>query len=123
MRRAKVNKSYLAGLVDGEGYIGIGKCWKYNPKQKKKYWSTAIRMEVCNTDFGLVQDCYDFFKIGTIIDIKPRITAKGTTTKPQKRWNLTHRQAYIVCKELLPYLRNKDKLAKAKAIIKHYEAK
>ena len=121
-RKKKVNISYIAGLFDGEGCITTSKIMKYNPTMNKRYSCTTIRMELTNTDFGLVQDCYKFFgKIGHICDIKPRLTVIGNKSKPQKRWQLTHRQVEKVLKKLLPYLRNKDKVKKGKWVLKHYK--
>ena len=93
--KKKVNLSYIAGLFDGEGCITTSKIMKYNPMMKKRYPCT-----------------------GHVCDIAPR--KKGY--KPQKRWQLTHRQVYRVLKKLLPYLRNKDKIKKAKLVMKYYEA-
>ncbi len=100
-------------MFDGEGCITTSKIDKYNYTMKKRYPCTTIRMELTNTDFGLVNDCYKFFgKIGHVCDIKPRLTVIGNKSKPQKRWQLTHRQVEKVLKKLLPYLRNKDKIKK-----------
>ena len=120
-RKKKVNISYIAGLFDGEGCITTSKIMKYNYTMKKRYPCTTIRMELTNTDFGLVNDCYKFFKEGHICDIKPRLTVIGNKTKPQKRWQLTHRQVEKVLKKLLPYLRNKDKILKGREVLKYYE--
>ena len=46
----------------------------------------------------------------------------GNKSKPQKRWQLTHRQVEKVLKKLLPYLRNKDKIKKGREVLKHYAA-
>jgi len=119
-RKKKVNISYIAGLFDGEGCITTSKIMKYNYTMKKRYPCTTIRMELTNTDFGLVNDCYKFFKEGHICDIKPRLTVIGNKTKPQKRWQLTHRQVEKVLKKLLPYLRNKDKILKGREVLKYY---
>ena len=122
MRKKKVNISYIAGLFDGEGCITTSQIMKYNPMMKKRYLCTTIRAEISNTDFGLVDDCYKFFgKIGHICDIKPRLTVIGNKTKPQKRWQLTHRQVEKVLKKLLPHLRNKDKIKKGTWVLKHYK--
>ena len=122
MRKKKVNISYIAGLFDGEGCITISQIMKYNPMMKKRYLCTTIRAEISNTDFGLIDDCYKFFgKIGHICNIKPRLTVIGNKTKPQKRWQLTHRQVEKVLKKLLPYLRNKDKIKKGTWVLKHYK--
>ena len=121
-RKKKVNINYIAGLFDGEGCITTSQIMKYNPMMKKRYLCTTIRAEISNTDFGLVDDCYKFFgKIGHICNIKPRITAIGNKTKPQKRWQLTHRQVEKVLKKLLPYLRNKDKIKKGTWVLRHYK--
>ena len=117
MKKRKINISYIAGLFDGEGCITTSHIMKYNPVMKKRYLCKTIRMELCNTDFGLVNSCHKFFKEGKIYDLKPR--KKGY--KPQKRWQLTHQQAYRVLKKLLPYLNHEDKINKAQQVIKHYE--
>tara|TARA_R100000781_G_scaffold112854_2_gene80503 strand:+ start:47 stop:421 length:375 start_codon:yes stop_codon:yes gene_type:complete len=119
-RKKKLTISYIAGLFDGEGCITTSKIMKYNYTMKKRYPCTTIRMELTNTDFGLVNDCYKFFKEGHICDIKPRLTVIGNKTKPQKRWQLTHRQVEKVLKKLLPYLRNKDKILKGREVLKYY---
>ena len=121
-RKKKVSINYIAGLFDGEGCITTSQIMKYNPMMKKRYLCTTIRAEISNTDFGLINDCYKFFgKIGHICNIKPRITAIGNKTKPQKRWQLTHRQVEKVLKKLLPYLRNKDKIKKGTWVLRHYK--
>ena len=121
-RKKKVNIRYIAGLFDGEGCITTSQIMKYNYQMKKRYKCTTIRAEISNTDFGLIDDCYKFFgKIGHICNIKPRTTAIGNKSKPQKRWQLTHRQVEKVLKKLLPYLRNKDKVKKGKWVLKHYK--
>ena len=121
-RKKKVNISYIAGLFDGEGCITTSHIMKYNYQMKRRYTCTTIRAEISNTDYGLINDCYKFFgKIGHICDIKPRVTAIGNKTKPQKRWQLTHRQVEKVLKKLLPYLRNKDKIKKGTWVLKHYK--
>ena len=118
----KIDIKYATGFFDGEGCITFSKIMKYNPMMKKRYLCTTIRAEISNTDFGLIDDCYKFFgKIGHICNIKPRITAIGNKTKPQKRWQLTHRQVEKVLKKLLPYLRNKDKIKKGTWVLRHYK--
>ena len=120
-RKKKVNINYIAGLFDGEGCITTSQIMKYNPIMKRRYLCTAIRAEISNTDFSLVNDCYKFFKTGCIIKIPSRITAIGNKSKPQRRWQLSHRQVEEVMKKLLPYLRNKDKIKKGKWVLRHYK--
>tara|TARA_R100001530_G_scaffold127_1_gene249 strand:+ start:31 stop:399 length:369 start_codon:yes stop_codon:yes gene_type:complete len=117
MKNKKANISYIAGLFDGEGCITTSKIMKYNPTMKKRYPCTTIRMELCNTDFGLVKLCQAYFQEGNMYNIKPR--KKGY--KPQLRWQLSHRQVERVLKKLLPYLHNKEKIKKAKEVLRHYD--
>ena len=115
----KANIQYIAGLFDGEGCITTSVVKKYNPVMKKRYPCTSIRMEISNTDFGLIRLCKKHFNEGHIINIKPR--KRGYL--PQQRWQLTHRQVEKVLKKLLPYLHNKAKIKKAREVLKHYEKK
>jgi hypothetical protein len=119
----KMNWEYLGAFMDGEGCIVKNITYKYNPKMKKRYPCTTIRMEICNTDFDIMKDIFNFVKIGHLIDIKPRKKKDGTLGKPQIRWQTTHRQSYAVLKKLLPYMREKNKIQKAKEVIKFYEEK
>tara|TARA_R100001086_G_C11789415_1_gene245788 strand:+ start:557 stop:958 length:402 start_codon:yes stop_codon:yes gene_type:complete len=113
--------TYVGSFLDAEGCIVMGKIMKWNPRQQKRYSCTTIRMEICNTDFDIIKDIHKFMGIGHIIDIKPRITEKGTVTKPQKRWQTTHRQTYGVLKQILPYMKEKNKRKKAIEVINFYE--
>ena len=123
LRNQKYTKNptiqYIAGLFDGEGCITTSVVKKYNPIMKKRYPCKTIRMEISNTDFGLLRICKKHFKEGNIVNIKPR--KRGYL--PQQRWQLTHRQVEKVLKKLLPYLHNKAKIKKAREVLKHYEKK
>ena len=68
----KINLPYIAGFFDGEGCITFSKIRKYNPMMKKRYPCTTIRMEIVNTDFGIMKQIYKYFKTGHLIKIKPR---------------------------------------------------
>ena len=119
MAKNKINLPYIAGFFDGEGCITFSKIRKYNPMMKKRYLCTTIRMEATNTDFNIIKDIYDYFKIGHVINIKPR--KKGY--KKQLRWQLTHRQAEKVIKKILPYMREKNKIKQGKRVLDYYEKK
>jgi intein-encoded DNA endonuclease-like protein len=113
----QIDIRYIAGFFDAEGCIVMGKTMKFNPRQQKRYLCTTIRMETVNTDFGIIKDIHKYFKIGHLINIKPR--KKGY--KKQLRWQLTHRQAEKVIKKLLPHMREKNKIKKARDVLKYYE--
>ena len=112
-----ISLPYVAGFFDGEGCITFSRIKKYNPMMKKRYPCTTIRMEVTNTDKSIIRRIYKFFKIGHVIDIKPR--KKGY--KPQLRWQLTHRQAQKVISKILPYMYEKNKIRQAKKVLRYYE--
>ena len=116
-----MNLTYVAAFLDAEGCIVMGKTMKWNPRQRKRYLCTTIRMEVCNTDFNIINDIHKFMGIGHVVNIKPRKTEKGTETKPQKRWQTTHRQTHEVLKQILPYMREKNKIKKAREVMNFYE--
>jgi len=102
---------WASGFVDGEGYV------QYKQEPYKR-----IRIEVCNTDFKPIELLQKIFG-GKVYHRKPRLTAKGTLSKPQKMWVVLNEECYKVCKSLLPFLHTTKRINVAKEIIKHYEQK
>jgi len=109
---------YTAGLFDGEGCIVITRGPKKNGRGKI-YNCVAIRMEICNTDLDLIKSIKKDWDEGHICKIPPRPVKHGMS-KPQLRWQLTHRQAHRVLKRIMPYMREKNKLAKAQEVMDYY---
>ena len=93
---------WASGFVDGEGYL------QYKQEPYKR-----IRMEVCNTDFRPIEVLQEIFG-GKVYYRKPRVTAKGTITKPQKMWVVLNEECYEACKSLLPFLITSKKIDVAK---------
>ena len=109
---------YTAGLFDGEGCV----CMTRGPKKNgrgKIYNCVTIRMEICNTDQDLIRSIQKEWDEGHLCKIPPRKVKHGMS-KPQLRWQLTHRQAHRVLKQIMPYMREKNKLAKANKVIEYY---
>ena len=102
---------WASGFVDGEGYI---------QHQLSPYKRTKI--EVCNTDFKPIELLQEIFG-GKVYHRKPRLTAKGTLSKPQKMWVVLNEECYKVCKSLLPFLNTTKRINVAREIINHYEQK
>ena len=109
---------YTAGLFDGEGCVCITRGPKKNGRGKI-YDCVPIRMEICNTDFNLIEWIKKEWDEGHICKIPPRQVKHGMS-KPQLRWQLTHRQAYRVLKQIMPYMKEQNKLAKAQKVIDFY---
>tara|TARA_R100000781_G_scaffold2222_1_gene3643 strand:- start:95 stop:463 length:369 start_codon:yes stop_codon:yes gene_type:complete len=115
--------AYCAAFIDGEGYIES----VIKPKKNgagKTYDTHTYRLELCNTDLDLIKDIHkDFGEEGTLFYIKPRTTDKGTRTKPQLRWLISHRKFYRLLRLVLPFMRQKDKVDKAQAIMEWVESR
>jgi len=112
----KISLEYIAGFFDGEGCIVFKEYMKYNPVMKKRYLSKSIRMEVCNTDHDIINDIHDFFNLGKVYFLKKR----KESYKQQIRWQLTHRQAEKVIRQILPYMREKNKISQARKVLDFY---
>ena len=113
------DKRWASAFIDGEGMIHYSK--KPRPNGRGKiYNSTTIKIEVCGTDFTPIRFLNKLFG-GVIYKRKPRLTSKGRWSKPQEMWTIYHRNAYKVCKTILPYLLTKKRIKTAKEIVKYYE--
>lgn len=111
---------YAASFIDGEGYVGFYTTYKANGRGKK-YNSKTVKIEITNTDFDILHSIHDFFSCGYIYEDKRRHTEKGVKCKPIARWIAQQFQVYKIFKEILPYMRHKEKIQKAKDIISWYE--
>ena len=93
----KTDLAYIAGIVDGEGYIGISADHrKRNPN--RPCW--RLRVTVTNTNEWLMQ--FLKFSFGGIIDLK-----RSSSLKPCYNWTLCRSNAAEFLKLILPYLRLK----------------
>jgi hypothetical protein len=113
--------AYAAAFIDGEGYIEYTRRPKKNGLGKV-YNTICIRIEVCNTDHGIIRWLRDTFKQGYLVKIKPRKTKTGMS-RPVLRWQLTHNKVYEVLKQVFPYMKEKNKKEKARKILEFYENK
>lgn len=84
--------AYLAGIIDGEGCIGVA---------KRRY----VRLRVSNTNFDLIQWLYQKFG-GSIWNVK----VKGNR-RAQKCWTLKAKKATDLLECVLPYLIIKEEQA------------
>jgi len=109
--------AYCASFMDGEGYIE----WTIREKKNgkgKKHLTHIYRMEICNTDKDLIKSLYnDFGQEGFLFEVKPR----SKKHQEQLRWGMSHKKLYRLLKLILPFMREKRKINKAKEIIKWVE--
>lgn len=95
----KTDLAYVAGIVDGEGYIGISADHRNRYNSNRPCW--RLRVSVTNTNEWLMQ--YLKFSFGGSISIKG---GKGNK-KPCYDWVLNRGHAAEFLKLILPYLRLK----------------
>jgi len=94
--------AYTAGIIDGEGYLGL------IPNSKSRN-SFAPKVKVASTDIRLVEFLRNSF--GGHSD-KMRIH-KRPNQKPSAMWTLSNKiNVVLFLKNLLPYLKIKDRQAK-----------
>lgn len=90
--------AYVAGIIDGEGYISLKSNGKYSDG-KKRY---AIVIKVTNTDQELINFLYLTFGGHTF-----HVTPRNPRHNESWIWEACSLKAYNVIKVILPYLRIK----------------
>ena len=101
MRQATVEElAYIAGIVDGEGSIGIQ---SRSPKYSRAF---AIRLSIIMTTSQPGRLCHEVF--GGNFCAENRVTVTG---KPIYRWVIYCTKAAVVLQQLIPYLRVKKAVA------------
>ena len=112
--------AYVAGIIDGEGYLEFG--WKkrirHDRKGKPVYQTLNVRLEVPQVD-------------GRLIDYLMATTAEGNrdmksyptkeTWQDQHRWRVGFHGVYRILKQVYPFLIVKRE--RAKEIIDYYDKK
>lgn len=91
----KLVLAYLAGLVDGEGCIYVGKHFNH-PQKKTRY---RLRLQVTNTN-KIIPEIFQQEFGGWIYQHNP----KDKTWKVRYDWVISDKKAENVLKILLPYL-------------------
>ena len=118
--------AYIAGLFDGEGSIYFAKRQEKKKAHKgpgHRYSnSMRISMEITMTDEPVINWVHKILGVGTV-NKKPRKGKRkdGTGYLMLYRWRCTFREAYQVCKLLLPDA--KVKAEKIQQLINHYKDK
>jgi len=98
----KVELAYMAGIMDGEGSIGINKIKNYNGTN-----TTYYRLLV---QVGMVEGCIPQWlcdSFGGSIAVRPKIKPRRAVTN----WQIANKQAVIFLQAILPYLKIKKQQA------------
>lgn len=108
MKRDKKSRiAYAAGIIDGEGYIGI-KVYKPSKNNGTINYTYLPRI-VIKMNSGEIMDFFHGL-FGGAVNLVPQ---KDSGYFPGFVWELTGSQATKVLKQLLPFLRTKKKQAEA----------
>ena len=92
-----VQFSYIAGIIDGEGYIGL-------TRYRKNYhfpWSYCAQCHVVNTNKDLLIWLYDSTRVGSIV---PHSESKKPQHKPAYKWRLQTKEIIPFLEGVKPYL-------------------
>lgn len=92
----EVEKAYTAGIIDGEGYIGI-KCSTREHVQRER--SHRVYVAVSNTDQKMIKFLHDRF--GGSVEYKE---FPKKNCRPQWRWRTSARNAVQFLTLIQPYL-------------------
>ena len=89
-------RAWLAGIIDGEGYIGIRR-GNSNPKAKSP--SYELLVTVYNTGKPLVDHCLEITGLGSMW-----CRDKGAPNKLAYEWTVFSKNALEILDEIYPYL-------------------
>jgi len=99
----KTDLAYMAGIVDGEGYISLA---RRNSKRNKNGIRYDIQIGVTNTNKWLLET-FRFTFGGSISKKKKGYEKSLPSSQDCFNWQASNQQALITVKALLPYLRLK----------------
>ena len=99
---------YLAGIIDGEGTIGVFKSGFHSGRQQ--YYST---LQVGNTDRRLIKWLLENFKGNCSMSI-----SKNENAKDSYKWSIKGHKAYKILIEVRDFLLLKQE--QADVVIEHY---
>lgn len=110
---SQLDLAWAAGIIDGEGSIGIR---KVTYTTRKGYTRYAVALECGNTDIRMLKELQKFFG-GSI---NSRTCLPHINSKPLWTWTLGSKAAYLTISQILPYLRVKRE--RAELAIHFYES-
>jgi hypothetical protein len=109
----QIDLAYIAGIVDGEGYIGITSDGK---KGKRGQINYRLRVTVTNTSEWLCR-YLRFYVEGSIVYLRPL----NDNRQPCWQWQVDYKKAGNFLKLIVPYMHIKK--PQAELAIKFQEAK
>ena len=108
-KMSDIDAAYLAGLIDGEGSILIS---------QKREMRNTWRLQVSNTDFGVLSWVKETTGIGSIFCHKH----ENPKWKDAGIWQCYSWNARKILKQLMPYLKIGEKIQRAESLIAELDA-
>ena len=93
-----VTAAYLAAMVDGEGVVTIGRLRSRGRRRQFKYYARVL---VTNSHEGLVRFMYEATGLGLVYRYS-HAAKEGWSV--MLRWQVSHRQAVLLLRDLRPFL-------------------
>ena len=106
--KEETDRSWLAGIIDGEGCIGISRSY---PKDKSQYYSPYLRVKM--NDREVIENIVRITKSGKVIKEKD-YSKDGIKRKQQYGWRVDGKMACKIISDCYKYLiakRNQTKIA------------
>ncbi len=102
---SETEKAYIAGLLDGEGCLTVGRLKPHNGKREHRF---ICRILVVNTDLTMMLWLQKTVGDGGIYEYKK---AGGENWKPCHRWYLNGQKSIELIRQVYPYLQIKRRQA------------
>ena len=99
----KTDLAYAAGIIDGEGCIGISFHRQVRPNKSYTFYELQVRVN--HTNEWLCQ--WLRFAFGGHVSPRNSQSMKRNTWKPQWAWEIAARRALVFLELIYPYLRLK----------------
>ena len=112
----KTDLAYYAGIIDGEGAIGIA---KHKRKDTKHGYYFELQIQVTTADEWLAHSLK--FAFGGHVNLQNTSGSTFTSRLTLWKWTIHARQALVFLKAVLPYLKLKH--YQAEIAVKFQEAK
>jgi len=93
----ETQKAWLAGIIDGEGYIGIVQQPRKDTDKKFNY---TLVVKVASTDAEMIPTCFEWTGIGNV----GYKESKNPKWADARTWQIANRQAKYFLEAIEPYL-------------------
>lgn len=98
----QTDAAWAAGILDGEGYIGMTRCWPGTNRRRSIGYQLRISVRMTHRD--TIWRLARIFDCGTLKQCRPQNVKRH---KPAFEWFVSDRAMVLVLQQVLPYLTTK----------------